>query len=87
MAIFQDGGRRHLGFFNFQYFNWSEWPRWPNCITVPNLVVISQIIAEIWQFFIFSKIAAVRHLGCGYVMHMFGPPKKGIWWSLSMCKV
>ena len=41
--------------------------------------------AEIWQFFDFSKMAAVRHLG--FVMHVSGPPMKGIWWSLSLCKI
>jgi len=32
----------------------------------------------------FSKMAADRHLG--FVMLMFGPPTKGIWWPLSLCK-
>ena len=35
--------------------------------------------------FDFSKIAAVRHLG--FVMRVWGPPTKGIWWSLSLCKI
>jgi len=30
-------------------------------------------------------MAAIRHLG--FVMHMFRPPKKGIWGSLSLCKI
>ena len=34
--------------------------------------------------FRFFKMAAVRHLG--FVMCVFGPPTKGIWWSLSLCK-
>ena len=33
----------------------------------------------------FSKMAAVRHLG--FVMSVFGPPTKGIWWSLSLSKI
>jgi len=29
-------------------------------------------------------MAAVRHLE--FVLRVFGPPTKGIWWSLSLCK-
>jgi len=29
-------------------------------------------------------MATVHHLG--FVMYVFGPPTKGIWWSLSLCK-
>jgi len=32
--------------------------------------------------FNFSKMAAVRHLG--FMMRVFRPPTKGIWWSLSL---
>ena len=35
--------------------------------------------------FRFSKMAAVRHLG--FVMRVWGPPTKAIWWSLSLCKI
>jgi len=52
---------------------------------VPNLVEIGQTGAVIWRFFDFSKMAAVRHLG--FVMCVFGPPTKDIWWSLSLCKI
>jgi len=38
-----------------------------------------------WRFFDFSKLAALRHLG--FVMRVLGPPTKGIWWSLSLCKI
>ena len=48
-------------------------------------MVIGQTIAEICQLLDFSKMADVRHLG--FVMHVFGPPTKGIWWSLSQCKI
>ena len=37
------------------------------------------------RFSIFFKMAAVRHLG--FVMRVWGPPTKGIWWSLSLCKI
>jgi len=36
-------------------------------------------------FFDFSNMAVVRHFG--FVMRMFRPPTKGIWWSLSLCKI
>jgi len=35
--------------------------------------------------FRFLKITAVRHLG--FVVRVFGPPAKRIWWSLSLCKI
>ena len=44
-----------------------------------------QIAAEIWLFFDFSNMAAVRHLG--FVMSVFRPPMKSIWLSLSLCKI
>ena len=30
-------------------------------------------------------MAAVRYLG--FVVRLFGPPTKSIWWSLSLCKI
>ena len=47
---------------------------------LPNFVEIAQTAAEIWQFFIFFKMAAVRHLGL--VLRVLGPPTKSTWWSL-----
>jgi len=52
---------------------------------VPNFASIGQTVAEIWPFVDLSKMAAVRHHG--FVMSMFGPPMKGILWSLSLCKI
>ena len=52
---------------------------------MPNLVEIGQTAADIWRFLNFSKMAAVRHLG--FVVRVFGPSTKGIWWSLSPCKI
>ena len=80
-SIFQDGGRRDLAFSNCVDFKRSQRSRWSNCVPVPNFVEIGQTAAEIWRLFDFSKMAAVRHLG--FVMRVFGPPTKGIWWSLS----
>jgi len=56
--------------------------RGSDCSTEPNFESISQMVAEIWRYFDFSKMAAVRHLG--FVMSVFGSPTKGIWWSLSL---
>ena len=33
----------------------------------------------------FFKMAAIPHLG--FVICLFGPPAKSIWWSLSLCKI
>jgi len=49
---------------------------------VPNFVEIGEIAAEIWRFFDFFKMAAVRHHG--FVVRVFGQPTEGIWWSLSL---
>jgi len=38
---------------------------------------IDEAVAEIWRFFIFFKMAAIRHLG--FVKRVFGPLKKSIW--------
>ena len=40
--------------------------------------------AQIWRFLDFCKMAAVRHLG--FVMCVFGPPTKGVWWSYRCAK-
>ena len=36
-------------------------------------------------YFRFFKMAAVRHLG--FVLRVFGPHTKSIWWSLRLCKI
>ena len=43
-----------------------------NCVIVPNFVDIGQTAAEIWRFFDFSKMAAVRHLGFSKVGSLYG---------------
>jgi len=52
---------------------------------VPNFVKIDPTAAEIWLFLDFSKMAVVCHLG--FVKREWGPPTKGISWSLSLCKI
>ena len=46
--------------------------RWSMCVIVQNFVFVGQTVAEMWRFFVFFKIAAVRHLR--FVMCIFGPP-------------
>jgi len=82
--FFQDGERCHLGCLKFESFNGWRLNR-PNCVAMPNLIEIGQTAAAIWRFFDFSKMAAVHHLG--FVLRVFGPPTKGIWWSLLLCKI
>jgi len=47
-----------------------------------DFAAIGRTVAEIWQFFDFFKMLAVRHLG--FVVSVFGQPSNGIWWSLSL---
>jgi len=109
-----------------------EGSRGLKCVTVPNFMAISQVVAELWRFFDF-KDAAVRHLGflkvriltagrvekinvrhhakfradrsnrcfmaihlfvdmaavrnLAFVFHVFGPPTRSIWLSLSLHKI
>jgi len=72
-------------FKNFKLLTVERLKRGSSCITLPNLVEIGQTGAEIWRFLDFSKMAAVHHLG--FVMGVFGQHTKGIWWSLSLCKI
>ena len=51
----------------------ADGSRMPNCVAMPNLVEIGQNAAEIWRFFDFSKMAAVRYLA---FMCVSGPPTK-----------
>ena len=46
-SIFQDGGRRHVGFSKFQVFVRSDSLRGLNCFAIPNLVEIDRSVAEI----------------------------------------
>jgi len=83
-SIFQDGGRRHLGFLNFKLLTVGQLWR----VEVRRRAKFGQNRSKrggdmaIFRFF---NMAAVRHLG--FVMCVFGPPTKGIWWSLSLCKI
>jgi len=80
MAIFrffQDGVHRQsaaiLDFLNVKFLT-VDGSRGTNFVAMPNLVEIDQTVAtaKIWQFFDFSMMAAVRHLGL--IVRVFGPP-------------
>ena len=53
VPIFQNGGRRHLGFSKFQ--NFDRKVMGSNCVKLPNFVSIGQTVTEIWRFFDFSR--------------------------------
>jgi len=44
-VVFQDGGRRHLFFENFEIL--TIFPIFAICVTVPNFIKIDQTVAEI----------------------------------------
>ena len=73
-----------LGFFKFQIFNGRRLKK----AELRRLAKFDRNRSKrgrhmaIFQFF---EMAAVRHLG--FVICVFGPPTKGIWWSLSLCKI
>jgi len=46
---------------------------------VQTFVEIGQSVAEISRFVELSNMAAIRHRHLGFVVRVFGPPKKSIW--------
>jgi len=80
--IFQNGVCRHLGFLKLQIFNARNSPESRTatlCKISPKSLVPRPRYGD------FSKMVAVCHLG--FVMRVLGPPMRGIWWSLSLCKM
>ena len=83
-CIFQYVGRRHLRFLNFKFLTVGTVKK----VQLRHYVKFCRNrLNRSWDMvlFDFSKMAAVRRLG--FVMHVYGPPTKGIWWSLSLCKI
>ena len=82
-SVFQNGGRRHLGFSKIQILPAGTLGR-------PNLRKPAKFHQDrpirCWDManFRFFKMAAVRHFG--FVVNVFKPPTKSTWWSLSLCK-
>jgi len=56
-SIFQDGGRRHLGFSILEILTVESVKR-AKMRHLQNFVSIGQTVAQIWRFFIFLKMAA-----------------------------
>ena len=73
-----------LDFQNFKLLTVGRLKR-STCVAVPNLVKIGQTAAEIWRFLNFPRWRPSAILD--FVMRVFGPPTKSIWWSLSLCKI
>ena len=83
-SIFQDGGRRHLGFLKFEISNSRAAQKG---LTVSQRQIWSKSVKPLPRYDDFSIFprwwpSAILGLLC-----VFGPPTKGIWWSLSLCKI
>jgi len=57
ITVFQDGGRRLIGFLKISNFSRSERLRRSNCISVPNFVEIARTAAEICEFRYYASLA------------------------------
>ena len=83
--FFKMGAAAMLDFRNFEIFNDRKGQEG----RTSSVCQISSKSVKLWprynDFCDFSKMAAVRHLG--FVMRAWGPPTKGIWWSLSLLKI
>jgi len=84
-VIFQDGGRRHLGFSKIRNFNNRSAVR----VQYASLYQVSAKSVKRLQRYgdltVFFKMAAVRHLG--FVGRLLGPPTTTTLWSPSLCKI
>jgi len=86
-VIFQDGGRRHLGFEKFEILTVDPAPGAKgqcasSCKISSSSVERLQINGDLTIFF---KMAAVRHLG--FLGRLLGPPTMTTWWSLSLRQI
>jgi len=87
MVIFRFFKTSAAAILDFQNLGILEWEgsRGSKCINLQNCIAIGQTVAEIWQFISLFNMAAVGHLE--FVMRVFGPHTKNIWWSQSLCKI
>jgi len=53
LAIFQNGGGRHVVFLNF--WNFNNQSRGSNCVSVQNVMQIGQTDDKLWRFFNLSR--------------------------------
>ena len=80
-SIFQDGGRRHLGFSKFRIFN--GW----NSLEGRTVKLHPRAKFRQNRYNRGSYITFFRFSQDGFVMRVWGPPTKGIWWSLLLCEI
>jgi len=83
-SIFQDGGRRHLGFSKFRIFNGRNGPEGRTVQLHPRAKFCQSRAnrgSDI-TFFLFFQDGFQ-----GFLMRVWGPTTKGIRWSLSLCKI
>jgi len=73
-----------LGFQNLKILGVGG-SRQPKCVTVPNFAVIGQTVAEIWRFFDFFQDGG--RTPSWICDDRVWTTTKGIWWSLSLCKI
>jgi len=83
-SIFQNGGRRHLGFSKLRNINDRIGIR---VKLRRHAKFRGDQLNRCWDMPIFRlfNMAAVRHFG--FAMRVFGPPTKGICRSLLLCKI
>jgi len=64
IAILQYSTMAAAAILDFQKFKFltADTLERPICVILPNFIKIGQFIAEIWRFFDFLKMAAVRHV-------------------------
>jgi len=55
ISMFQDGGRRHLGFLKCPIFHGRKGQEGSKCVTLPNFVEIGQTVADMGKFSIFPR--------------------------------
>jgi len=79
VSIFQNGGRRHLAFLKFHNFN-SQKGHGVKLRQVTTFCV--DCSKRYWDMASFRFFPRWRT-----VVRVFESPTKGIWWSLSLCKI
>jgi len=77
--------RPYIGFVNFRNFNGENAREDQTASPCQMSWRSAKVLRRYGDFFYFSNMAAVRHLG--FVLSVFGPSMKGVWWSLSLCKI
>jgi len=80
--IFNMAAVRHLGFLKLRIFNDRQGGEGQ---FASSCQILRRSVKPLMMIYLFSNMAAVRHLG--FVVQVIGPLTKGVWWSLSLCKI